>query len=110
MTTAQSGVIITPVSSFSVTFRGGAELTLDSPSASQHNYLTNDPSRRTSQMVRLTFAEDTGIVSNVTQFGAEALAGSLNLATLQPNLTSYVPDTRTRKFPYNPAEAARIRV
>jgi hypothetical protein len=52
-------------------------------------------------MVRLTFAEDTGIVSNVTQFGAEALAGSLNLAILQPNLTSYVPDTRTRKFPYS---------
>lgn len=60
-------------------------------------------------MVRLTFAEDTGIVSNVAQFGAEALAGSLNLAALQPNLTSYIPDTLTRKFPYNSADSTRIR-
>lgn len=51
-------------------------------------------------MVRLAFNDD-GAVTDAETFGAAALTGQLNLASLQPNLTSYDPETTVRKFPWN---------
>lgn len=51
-------------------------------------------------MVRLTF-DNEGNVTDTELFGAAALTGQLNLATLQPDLSKYEPETTVRKFPWN---------
>ncbi|KAJ7199635.1 putative copper amine oxidase [Mycena pura] len=78
MTTAQSAFIISP-----------------------HNYLVNDPSRGTRQMLRIDY-NDSG-VQLVKQFGGKTASGLVNLTALQPNFHDYEGDIAVRKFPYDRA-------
>lgn len=58
-TTAQSGLIISP-----------------------HNYLLNDPSRQSSQQVRINYhSSASGQVTDVLLFGGEVPSGTVNLVS-----------------------------
>ncbi|KAK4699567.1 hypothetical protein P7C70_g6693, partial [Phenoliferia sp. Uapishka_3] len=79
-TTAQSGMIISP-----------------------SNYLLNDPSRASSQQVRINYnVSMAGEVTDVLLFGGEMPSGMVNLTAQQTNFEAYVGDVNVRKFPYNP--------
>ncbi|CAK5278719.1 unnamed protein product [Mycena citricolor] len=67
---------------------------------SPHNYLLNDASRTTRQMVRIDY--NASGVQLVKQFGANLPSGMLNLTSTNWDFTSYEGDINTRKFPYDP--------
>ncbi|GAA5866523.1 hypothetical protein JCM8547_000655 [Rhodosporidiobolus lusitaniae] len=77
-TTARAGLVMTP-----------------------HNYLLGDPSRQTSQMIRINYnssAEET--VSSVLTFGAERASGLFNLTDVQWDPQGY-ENTFSVRFPYD---------
>ncbi|KAL8276662.1 hypothetical protein RQP46_010930 [Phenoliferia psychrophenolica] len=81
-TTAQSAIIISP-----------------------HNYLLNDPSRASSQQVRINYNSSVaghGQVTDVLLFGGEIPSGVVNLTSQQTEFYSYVGDVNVRKRPYDP--------
>ncbi|WRT68622.1 uncharacterized protein IL334_005600 [Kwoniella shivajii] len=75
--TAQGGMIITP-----------------------HNYLLSDPSRQSSQQIRIDYDDDA--VSDVYTFGSEAASGQVDLAQVSWDPYTYSGDVAVRKFPYDP--------
>ncbi|WVR09407.1 hypothetical protein IAU60_006474 [Kwoniella sp. DSM 27419] len=78
-TTAQSGMMITP-----------------------HNYLTDDPSRQSTQQIRIDYPSDQ--VTRVHTFGAQKPAGVINLTGSDWDPYSYPGDVAVRKFPYDPQD------
>ncbi|KAJ7032822.1 copper amine oxidase [Mycena alexandri] len=66
---------------------------------SPHNYLLNDASRTSRQMVRIDY-NSTG-VQLVKEFGGKMASGVVNITALQPNFHTYEGDVATRKFPYD---------
>ncbi|KAJ7159987.1 copper amine oxidase [Mycena crocata] len=67
---------------------------------SPHNYLLNDASRTSRQMIRINY-NNSG-VQLVKEFGGKLPSGTVNLTAIQPNFHSYLGDVATRKFPYDP--------
>ncbi|KAJ7769348.1 copper amine oxidase [Mycena metata] len=67
---------------------------------SPHNYLLNDASRTTRQMVRIDY-NSTG-VQLVKEFGGKMASGVVNITALQPDFHAYEGDVAVRKFPYDP--------
>ncbi|KAJ7641294.1 copper amine oxidase [Roridomyces roridus] len=67
---------------------------------SPHNYLLNDASRSTRQMVRIDY--NASGVQLVKQFGGKLPSGVVNLTSSQPDFFAYEGDIATRKFPYDP--------
>ncbi|WVQ79580.1 hypothetical protein IAT38_001680 [Cryptococcus sp. DSM 104549] len=76
-TTAQSGMMIVP-----------------------HNYLLSDPSRASTQQIRIDYNDNA--TTDVYTFGAEAPSGSVDFAQIAWDPTSYYGDVAVRKFPYDP--------
>ena len=76
MTTAQGGMIFTP-----------------------HNYLLSDPSRQSTQQIRIDYNNDN--VSEVFTFGSEAAIGDISLEAVEWDPYTYYGDTAVRKFPYD---------
>ncbi|ORY29317.1 putative copper amine oxidase [Naematelia encephala] len=76
-TTAQSSMMITP-----------------------HNYLLSDPSRQSTQMIRINYNNDN--VSDVVTFGSQEATAEVNLAQTAWDPWTYSGDVATRKFPYDP--------
>ncbi|OCF40116.1 hypothetical protein I317_06067 [Kwoniella heveanensis CBS 569] len=76
-TTAQAGMIFTP-----------------------HNYLLSDPSRQSTQQIRLDIEDDN--VTGVHTFGSESASGDVNLAQVAWDPWTYSGDIAVRKFPYDP--------
>ncbi|KAJ7815617.1 copper amine oxidase [Mycena olivaceomarginata] len=60
------------------------------------NYLLNDASRATGQMVRVDY--NSSGVQLVKNFGGEMPSGLANLTAMQPNLFDYAGDVAVRKF------------
>ncbi|KAK6910889.1 hypothetical protein I203_104924 [Kwoniella mangroviensis CBS 8507] len=75
--TAQSGMVLTP-----------------------HNYLLSDPSRQTSQQIRIDY--DEGDVTDVYTFGSEQAFGEIDLSQVSWDPYTYAGDVAVRKFPYDP--------
>lgn len=73
---------------------------------SPHNYLEEDPSSQSSQMVRLVYNTSTGdsFVEEVLQFGGQTATGLYNLTAAKPDYYAYEGDVNTRKFPYDPTD------
>ncbi|BGP20022.1 hypothetical protein JCM10213_000596 [Rhodosporidiobolus nylandii] len=71
---------------------------------SPHNYLLRDPSRQTSQMIRINYnsTSDDKQVQDVLTFGTQTASGLYNLTALQPDFENYQGDVSVRKFPYDP--------
>ncbi|BGP31066.1 hypothetical protein JCM10296v2_002830 [Rhodotorula toruloides] len=70
---------------------------------SPHNYLLRDPSRRSSQMIRLNYnSSASDVVSEVLTFGGQQASGLFNLTAIQPDYKAYIGDSNVRKFPYDP--------
>ncbi|KAK4051483.1 hypothetical protein OIO90_004697 [Microbotryomycetes sp. JL221] len=68
-----------------------------------HNYLYSDPSRQTSQMLRLNYNSSADyIVSEVETFGSHQPSGQYNFTASQVDYMSYKGDINVRKFPYDP--------
>ncbi|KAJ7320783.1 putative copper amine oxidase [Mycena albidolilacea] len=67
---------------------------------SPHNYLLNDASRSTRQMVRIDY--NASGVQLVKEFGGKSASGVVNVTALQPNFWNYEGDVAVRKFPYDP--------
>ncbi|KAJ7661708.1 copper amine oxidase [Mycena rosella] len=66
---------------------------------SPHNYLLNDASRATRQMVRIDY--NSSGVQLVKEFGGKMPSGMVNLTAIQPNFNNYEGDIATRTFPYD---------
>nr|XP_018261712.1 uncharacterized protein I303_06153 [Kwoniella dejecticola CBS 10117]OBR83870.1 hypothetical protein I303_06153 [Kwoniella dejecticola CBS 10117] len=75
-TTAQGGMILAP-----------------------HNYLLNDPSRQSSQQIRIDY--EGGDVSDVYTFGSQQATGQIDLTQVSWDPTTYGGDVAVRKFPYD---------
>ncbi|KAM0749530.1 copper amine oxidase [Meredithblackwellia eburnea MCA 4105] len=72
---------------------------------SPHNYLLNDPSRQSNQMVRVNYnstAAGEGQVTDVLLFGGELPSGTIDLSSQQTSFYDYVGDVAVRKRPYDP--------
>ncbi|KAJ7906597.1 copper amine oxidase, partial [Mycena leptocephala] len=67
---------------------------------SPHNYLLNDASRTSRQMVRIDY--NSSGVQLVKKFGGKMASGVVNITALQPNFWDYEGDVAVRKFPYDP--------
>ncbi|KAJ6629905.1 copper amine oxidase [Mycena sp. CBHHK59/15] len=67
---------------------------------SPHNYLLNDASRASRQMVRIDY--NSSGVQLVKEFGGKTPSGVVNVTATQPNFWDYEGDIATRKFPYDP--------
>ncbi|KAJ7186602.1 copper amine oxidase [Mycena filopes] len=67
---------------------------------SPHNYLLNDASRTSRQMVRIDY--NASGVQLVKEFGGRMASGVVNVTALQPNFHNYEGDVAVRKFPYDP--------
>ncbi|GAA6019560.1 hypothetical protein JCM10207_003744 [Rhodosporidiobolus poonsookiae] len=70
---------------------------------SPHNYLLGDPSRQTSQMVRVNYNSSNvdDIVSEVVTFGGKTSEGLFNLTATQFDFESYENIAEDRILPYN---------
>ena len=77
-TTAQSSVMFTP-----------------------HNFLLEDASRATAQMIRINYGSETA--TDVETFGQEAASGQINMEQIEWDPSTYYGDITTRKFPYEGA-------
>lgn len=76
---------------------------------SPHNYLLRDPSRRSSQMVRLNYnSSASDVVSEILTFGGQQASGLFNLTAVQPDYKSYIGDSNVRKFPYDRARIPAV--
>ncbi|KAJ7078447.1 copper amine oxidase [Mycena belliarum] len=67
---------------------------------SPHNYLHNDASRASRQMVRIDY--NSSGVQFVKEFGGTMPSGMVNMTAMQPNFYNYEGDVAVRKFPYDP--------
>ncbi|WWC71351.1 uncharacterized protein I206_105306 [Kwoniella pini CBS 10737] len=76
-TTAQGGMVLTP-----------------------HNYLLSDPSRQSSQQIRIDY--DDGEVGDVYTFDSQQATGQVDLTQISWDPTTYGGDVAVRKFPYDP--------
>jgi primary-amine oxidase len=77
-TTAQSSVMFTP-----------------------HNYLLQDASRATSQMIRINYGDETA--TDVETFGQVPASGLVDMEHIAWDPSTYYGDITTRKFPYEGA-------
>jgi primary-amine oxidase len=80
-----------------------------------HNYLLSDPSRQSTQQIRIDYTDEE--VTDVYTFGSKPAAGQINFVSVSPtsaqsgsktwqdaNLwdpTTYYGDVAVRKFPYD---------
>ncbi|KAF1812382.1 membrane copper amine oxidase [Eremomyces bilateralis CBS 781.70] len=64
------------------------------------NYLMGDAGRESVNMVRVQYGE--GEPSDVVTFGGQEPQCLVDMATLQPDLTTYIGDVVIRKFPFDP--------
>ncbi|GJN93983.1 hypothetical protein Rhopal_007046-T1 [Rhodotorula paludigena] len=71
---------------------------------SPHNYLYNQPSQQSSQMVRINYNTSTGdsFVTEMLQFGSVPATGLYNLTADNPNYWEYEGSANIRKLPYDP--------
>nr|XP_031863935.1 uncharacterized protein CI109_000579 [Kwoniella shandongensis]KAA5531007.1 hypothetical protein CI109_000579 [Kwoniella shandongensis] len=76
--TAQGGMIITP-----------------------HNYLLSDPTRQSTQQIRINYNNDNS-TTDVYTFGSQQASGDVNLDQVSWDPYTYYGDVAVRKFPYDP--------
>lgn len=61
----------------------------------------SDQSRRATNQIRIDYNDNA--TTSIHTFGSQAASGTLNLADIAWDATTYAGDVAVRKFPYDPS-------